>query len=71
MFYLSLLPCVVDMIAQACCWWHCFHICGCIDTEREIVQTEPPKIVIVNTNTNPFINPCGIPKDIHLQSAYL
>ena len=70
-----IVPVAANLIAQACCWWTCFNWCGCIDQEREIVRTEPPvsNIVIVNTvSNNPFSNPdVGIPKDSHLQSAYL
>jgi hypothetical protein len=64
------------MLAQACCWWHCFRFCGCIEDDREIIHTEQPQRVVVLVtpptpiNNNPFTNP-SLPKDSHLQSAYL
>ena len=57
------------ILAQGCCWWHCFRYCGCIG-EKEVIRTElpPPKVVVI-PNNNPFKNP-NIPKDLHLQRAY-
>lgn len=53
--------------AQACCWYHIFRYCGCIQSEREIVvaQTPPPPSI----SQNPFLVQ-GVPKDAHLEPAY-
>lgn len=72
---------IMSCVAQACCWYSIFHWCGCIKSEKEVLQTEkpvvihrpqPPIPVVVHRpqlSTNPFRNPSA-PKDAHLQPAY-
>ena len=59
--------------AQACCWWHCFKWCGCIDREEEqrIHTSHTPHVVDMRPiqNKNPFRNP-NAPRDAHLESPY-
>jgi hypothetical protein len=54
-------------MAQACCWYHIFRYCGCIQSEREIVvaQTPPPPPI----SQNPFLVQ-GSHYDKHLEPAY-
>jgi len=72
--FFSLASFSTGLLAQACCWWHCFRCCGCIEAEREVIYAESPRVVVqtttVTVNSNPFTNPSA-PKDAHLQSAYL
>lgn len=46
----------MSCIAQACCWYTVFRQCGCIEAEREVIQTEAPRVVVVKKNENPFLN---------------
>ena len=62
---------LINILGQACCWWHCFNCCGCIEVEREVIRTErQPTAINVTRNNNPFVNP-NVPRDAHLQSAYV
>lgn len=55
-------------MAQACCWYHVFKYCGCIEHEREVIVTQaPPKILPVSQN--PFLVQ-GSSYDRHLEPAY-
>lgn len=63
-----------SLVAQACCWWHCFKCCGWIeDDQQRHLQTQEPRVIDTRTlqsNKNPFSNP-NAPKDAHLESAYV
>lgn len=62
-----------SLVAQACCWWHCFKCCGCIEDEQQRqLQHQEPQVIDTRPieNKNPFQNPSA-PKDAHLQSAYI
>jgi hypothetical protein len=62
-----------SLIAQACCWWHCFKCCGWIeDDQQQQLRNQQPQVVIDNRqlNTkNPFVNP-NAPRDAHLEPVY-
>ncbi len=63
-----------SLVAQACCWWHCFKCCGWIDDDQQQqrLRNQQPQIVIDNrqlNNKNPFVNP-NAPRDAHLDSVY-
>lgn len=64
---------VSSVIAQACCWWHCFKCCGCIEEDQDQqLRVNQPQIVIDTrqlNNKNPFVNP-NAPRDAHLESVY-
>ncbi len=62
-----------SLIAQACCWWHCFKCCGWIEDDQEQrLRNQEPRVIDTRPlpNKNPFLNPSA-PKDAHLQSAYV
>jgi hypothetical protein len=63
-----------SLIAQACCWWHCFKCCGWIEDDQQQLRTQDPRVVIDtrqinNKNPNPFLNPHA-PRDAHLEPVY-
>lgn len=62
----------INCTAQACCWYHFFKCCGCIedDRERQNIYVQPPPIqTSYIQDPNPFVH-TGVPKDRHLEPAY-
>lgn len=60
----------LNCIAQACCWYSVFKMCGCVEErEHETIRTQPPPLVIYTRNQNPFLNEKA-PRDTHLEPAY-
>lgn len=62
-----------SLLAQACCWWHCFKCCGWIEDDQQRLQAQQPRVIDTRTlqsNKNPFSNPHA-PRDAHLESAYV
>jgi len=64
---------ITYFIGQACCWYHFYDCCGCINNpmsrhydDREPERPLPPPAA---KERNPFKDPT-IPKDEHLQCAY-
>jgi hypothetical protein len=64
---------VSSVIAQACCWWHCFKCCGCIeeDQQQQGLRAQQPQVIDTRqlNNKNPFLNP-NAPRDAHLEPVY-
>jgi hypothetical protein len=61
-----------SLIAQACCWWHCFKCCGWIEDDQEHqLRAQEPQVIDTRqlNNKNPFVNP-NAPRDAHLESVY-
>lgn len=56
----------LNFMGQICCWYTFFNWCGCIEGEREEIQTQRPPPY---KEPNPFVI-SGIPKNTHLQSCY-
>lgn len=65
----SLFSVGMSCLGQACCWYTVFKWCGCMESEREVIQTQAPPIVVYQASNNPFLNP-NAPKDAHLRPAY-
>lgn len=68
---------IFSLVAEACCWYHCFRLCGCIDNERyrDVSQhAAAARANVTQTPRNPFRDPAsasGVPEDLHLQQAYV
>jgi hypothetical protein len=60
----------MNCIAQACCWYSLFKMCGCMEErERETIRTQAPPVIVYRQNHNPFLNE-KVPRDSHLEPAY-
>ena len=62
---------VMSCGGQACWWYTIFNWCGCIDREREVIQTLQPQVrqSVEQPPANPFLVN-GLPKNTHLMPAY-
>ena len=60
----------LNCIAQGCCWYSFFKMCGCVEErDHEVIRTQPPPVVVYRQNQNPFLND-KLPRDAHLDPVY-